>query len=178
MNHAHLIDAAITGQADSVEELLIHYQPTISRFARKYCATPEDVEDAVQETLWIASQKIGTLRVSSALVSWLFKVVRNYCYRLLRIKRREEPLEGSARLAEAEDDGELQIALRRDIAEAVARLPSTYRQVLIMRDIEDMTAPQVAAALGITVETVKARLHRARASLREALAGWRGPSVP
>ena len=88
-----LIDAAISGQADSVEAMLIHYQPTISRFARKYCATPEDVEDAVQETLWIAAQKIGSLRVSSAFVSWLFKVVRNQCFRLLRITRREEPLD-------------------------------------------------------------------------------------
>src|SRR4051794_20614683 len=85
-----LITAACEGDPDAIEQLLLYYHPTITRFARKYCATPEDVEDAVQETLWITSQKIGTLRVTSAFVSWVFRVVQRECYRLLHYKQREQ----------------------------------------------------------------------------------------
>lgn len=55
---------------------------------------------------------------------------------------------------------------------AIAHLPMEYRQVLIMRDLEGFSGPEVAAQLGLTLETVKSRLHRARKLLRETLAFW------
>ena len=58
-----LIIAAQNGDSEAINELLTRCQPDLQHFARKVCVTPEDVEDAVQETLWIVSQKIGTLRV-------------------------------------------------------------------------------------------------------------------
>jgi RNA polymerase sigma factor (sigma-70 family) len=122
----------------------------------------------VQEALWIAVQRIGTLRVASTFTVWLFQVVKHECYRLLRRFRREEPIEQLAlqRLSHLAAD---QAILAQDIARAIALLPPAYRQVLVMRDVQGMTAPEVAATLGITVEAVKSRLHRARAILRAAL---------
>ncbi|QBD77262.1 hypothetical protein EPA93_15180 [Ktedonosporobacter rubrisoli] len=56
---AQLIPDAVDGDPAAIEQLLGKYHPSVTRFARKFCATPEDVEDAVQETLWIAAQRIG-----------------------------------------------------------------------------------------------------------------------
>lgn len=166
-----LVEAAAQGDREAIEQLLLHYHPTLTRFARRFCATPEDVEDAVQETLWIASQKIGTLRVASAFVSWTFQVVRHQCYRLLNLAR-QQAVTASTKWERAVDDPELRIALQQDLVSAMAHLSVEHRQVLLMRDLEGMTTQDVAAALSITTATVKSRLHRARSTLRHLLKHW------
>ncbi len=65
-----------------------------------------------------------------------------------------------------------QAALAHDIAAAIANLAPHYRQVLLMRDVQLMSAPEVAATLGMTVAAVKSRLHRARVLVRASLQGW------
>lgn len=168
-----LVEAARQGNPDALERLLLQCQPDMAQFARKVCATPEDVEDAVQEALWIMSRKIGTLRMASAFAAWMFRVVRHECYRLFRYKQHEQPLTPALYLDDhAGDHVGLQAALKHDIVTAIASLQPTYQCVLIMRDIEEMTAPEVAHALGLTVEAVKSRLHRARKIVREALRHW------
>jgi RNA polymerase sigma factor (sigma-70 family) len=169
---AELIAAACEGDAEAIAQVLQQCHPTITRFARQYCATPEDVEDAVQETLWIASQKIGSLRVASAFVSWLFRIVRHQCYRFLHLKQHEESVDDFSQVDLMEADPEQLALLKQDISRALAQLPVTYRQVLILRDIEELTGPEVALTLDITVETVKSRLHHARHLLRTALQAW------
>ena len=164
-----LIEAACQGDPEALEALLLQYHPMVTRFARKYCATPEDVEDAVQETLWIAAQKIDTLRVTSAFISWVFQVVRRQCFRLLRIQQRETPVNGSDLPDQVKDNPEHSCSLHLDVAKALAGLPPTYREVLILRDLQGLTAPEVAAMLGVTIETVKSRLHRARNLVRQTL---------
>jgi RNA polymerase sigma factor (sigma-70 family) len=168
-----LIDAATGGDPEAIEQLLLQYHPSVTRFARKFCATPEDVEDAVQETLWIATQEIGTLRVASAFGSWLFQVVRHQCFRLLRRSQGTSFISALPLVVQSDENTELQIALRHDLAEAIAALPPVYQQVFLLRDIEGRPALEVAAALGITVMTVKSRLHRARIRLRVALQLWK-----
>lgn len=167
-----LINAAISGDTEAVEQLLLQYHPSVIRTAREFCATPEDVEDAVQETLWIASQRIGTLRVAAAFGSWLFKVVRHQCFRLLRLARRTGFTSELAEMIPADENTEYQIALRHDLAEALATLPSSLRQVFFLRELEELPASEVASRLDITVMTVKSRLHRARAILRLRLQEW------
>lgn len=61
------------------------------------------------------------------------------------------------------------VGLQRDLGAMIAALPNLYREVLILRDIEELTAPEAASELGISVEAVKSRLHRARSLLREKL---------
>jgi RNA polymerase sigma factor (sigma-70 family) len=167
-----IITAACEGDIEALEQILLQYHPAITRFARKFCATPEDVEDAVQETLWIAAQKIGTLRVAKAYISWLFRIVQYQCYRLLRHKQYEEGLDTLIGLDYADESPEYGTLLKHDVVAALAQLPSPYRQVFIMRDIQGLTAPEVSEQLNLTLETVKSRLHRARRSMREALESW------
>ncbi len=166
-----LINAACNGDTEAIERMLLQYYPTVLRFARKYCATPEDVEDAVQETLWIASQKIGTLRVASAFVAWLFRVVRNQCYQMLHYKQHEEAIADFGDASEV--SSEQSVLLKQDVIQALARLPLRYREVLILRDIEGLSGAEVAHQLDLTLATVKSRLHYARATMRQALASWR-----
>lgn len=167
-----LIELARQGDTEAIETLLVRYQPDVMKFARTVCATPEDAEDAVQEALWIASRKVGTLRAASAFTTWLFQVVKHECYRLIRRVHRETRIDD--RMLEAPKSRSIgdQVALAHDLAAAIASLAPPYRQVLILRDVQCLTAPEVAATLGVTVETVKSRLHRARLSIRTSLASW------
>ena len=168
-----LIQAACAGDTAAIEGVLLRYEPDITRFARKYCPTPEDVEDAVQETLWIASQKIGTLRVAAAVVTWLFQVVKNECYRKVNGFAPDYlTLDQILEYYVPGSDSDREALLHQDVIEALARLPASYREVLILRDIEGMTAPETADQLGLTLETVKSRLHRARKLMRESLIQW------
>lgn len=165
------IQAAVNGDTAAISDLITTCQPDLLKFARQACATPEDAEDAVQETLWLISQKVGTLRVVNAFMGWAIRIVKNECYRLLKFSRGESPLDSDSDFPSYHDDIELR-ALQHDIVIALAELPSTYRQVIIMRDIEDMTAPEVASALGVNTDAVKSRLHRARTMLRIQLQQW------
>lgn len=166
-----LIESAREGDVAAIHALLVRYQPDAAKFARTVCATPEDAEDAVQEALWIAVQRIGTLRVASTFTTWLFQVVKHECFRLLRRGRREQPIDQLLvqRLSTQPTD---QGILTHDIAKAIAELSPQYRQILVMRDVQGMTAPEAAATLGITIEAVKSRLHRARTIVRAALHNW------
>lgn len=166
-NTEHLINAACTGDKQALSELLTVCQPDIKRFARRTCSTSEDVEDAVQIALWQLHKKIGTLRTIATFASWLFRIVERECYRLFK-----------ARLPTNDDDGSslenmaapfTDIALRLDLTHSIMSLPPIYRTVLIMRDIEEFTAPEVADKLEISIEAVKNRLHRARAMVKDDL---------
>jgi RNA polymerase sigma factor (sigma-70 family) len=167
-----LVESARAGDAAAIQALIVRYQPDIAAFARTVCATPEDAEDAVQEALWIAVQRVGTLRVASAFTSWLFQVVKHECFRLLRKLQREEPLDQRF-MQRLPMDGTDHHIMAHDVAQAIATLPPPYRQVLVLRDVQGMTAPEVAATLGLTGAAVKSRLHRARAMVRVALHNWR-----
>jgi RNA polymerase sigma factor (sigma-70 family) len=165
-----IVEAARGGDSAAIETLLLHCQPSVTRFARRYCSTPEDVEDAVQLTLWLIHRKIKALRSSKAFVSWIFKIVKNQCHRLFALNR-EEGLSDFEQLISINDTEGLAL-LQADIVQAIAHLPLAYRQILIMRDVEGFTGAEVAAELGLSLETVKSRLHYGRQILREKLQHW------
>jgi RNA polymerase sigma factor (sigma-70 family) len=114
-------------------------------------------------------RKLGALKMVEAFATWLFRIVERECYRLFR---RRAP--GNVEIA----DGDLPelaaptipVDLRIDLTAAIAALPPPYRVVLILRDIDELTAPETASQLGISTEAVKSRLHRARAMVRERMA--------
>lgn len=162
-----LVAGARSGDAAAMEALLRRAQPDARRFARRFCATAEDAEDAVQVALWQVHRRLGSLRDAAALVGWVFRIVTRACLRLLRLRRREAALDETAMerlVAETPEP-----TLRRDIERALAAMPEPYRAILILREVEEMTAPEAAALLGISVPAAKSRLHRARAMLRAAL---------
>ena len=80
-----VVSAAQRGEPDAIATLLAGSHVHVRRFARTLCATPEDAEDAAQEALIVLYQKIGTLRVTAALASWAFQIVRHECIRRTRV---------------------------------------------------------------------------------------------
>ncbi len=166
-DNTKLIEAAMLGDEQALRELLHKSQRDLKRFARRSCATAEDAEDAVQVALWQLHQKVGALRVAQAFASWLFRIVERECGRLFRVNRDTVPLD-DATMADL-PTASIPHDLRNDLSKGIGALPEIYREVLILRDIEEMTAPEVAALLNISVDAVKSRLHRARTMLRERL---------
>ncbi|MFA7763128.1 RNA polymerase sigma factor [Streptomyces sp. NPDC048723] len=163
-----LILAAQGGDLDAVTALVSGSHPNVRRFAYSLCASPEDAEDAAQEALIILYRKIGMLRASGALASWMFRIVRNECLRRARLIPRERaPLPDSAVMS-AEDEVLEHLEAAR-VARAIAALPADQRRVLIMRDIQGYSGRMAADALGLSPAAMKSRLHRARAALRHTL---------
>ncbi|WP_314251113.1 RNA polymerase sigma factor [Streptomyces kutzneri] len=163
-----LILAAQGGDLDAVTALVSGSHPNVRRFAYSLCSSPEDAEDAAQEALIILYRKIGMLRASGALASWMFRIVRNECLRRARLVPRERaPLPDSAVMS-AEDEVLEHLEAAR-VARAIAALPADQRRVLIMRDIQGYSGRMAADALGLSPAAMKSRLHRARAALRHTL---------
>ncbi len=165
-----LVEAACGGDAAAVEKLLVICQPDLRRFARRACSTSDDAEDAVQIALWQLYRKIGALRTAAAFAScasWLFRIIERECYRLFHARDKLQALDESLDGALRQDP--LPLALRKDLVAAIATLPESYRKILILRDVDELTAPEVAEQLGISPEAVKSRLHRARSMVRDHL---------
>ena len=165
-----LVEAARTGNAQAIEELLGVCQPDLKRFARRTCSSAEDAEDAVQLALWQLYRKVGALRTAATFAVWLFRIVERECFRLFR---RSGGSAGALRVGDTDIEAlaatPLPLDLRLDLSRAIAALPPIYREVLILRDVDELTAPEVAAHLGISAEAVKSRLHRARGMVRGRL---------
>ncbi|AUY50846.1 RNA polymerase sigma factor [Streptomyces sp. CB01881] len=169
-----LVVAAQRGDVDSIAALVSGAHPNVQRFARSLCATPEDAEDAAQEALIILYRKIGMLRASGALASWMFRIVRNECLRRARTAMRDHPPLQDTAVASAEEEALQRLDAGR-VAAAIAALPVDQRRVLIMRDVQGLSGRTVADALGLTTAAMKSRLHRARAALQLALRSAPGP---
>lgn len=110
-------------------------------------------------------RRIGTLRATAALASWLFRIVRNECLRRARVILRDEVVP-PVRSAE---DAALDRLEVQHVAAAIAALPDDQRRVLVMRDVQGLPGSVVARSLGLTSAAMKSRLHRARAAVRTEL---------
>ncbi|MFF8839303.1 RNA polymerase sigma factor [Streptomyces sp. NPDC015130] len=168
-----LIKAAQDGDLSSLTTVVVQSQPHVRKFALSLCASPQDAEDAAQEALIILYRKIGTLRATGALASWMFRIVRNECLRQVRLlatRRDGAPDEPEAGEGPSAEESVLHRLEVERIAAAVGALPRDQRQVLIMRDIQGLPGRAVADALGLSGAAMKSRLHRARTTLRRSLA--------
>ncbi|CAM3165855.1 Sigma-70 family RNA polymerase sigma factor [Sphingomonas antarctica] len=165
---ASMVASASAGDRVSIDALLALAQPDIRRYARRKCRTASDAEDAVQETLFVLFRHFSALRRVESLSAWLFVVVYRQCMRLASFIM---PL--AVDVADADREGRLRdtpdAELRIDLAQAIQSLPQNYRDVILLRDVEEMTIDEIASQLASTRESVKARLNRARSMLREYL---------
>ncbi len=163
-----LVEAARAGQQGAIAELLAVCQPDLKRFARRACSNAEDAEDAVQIALWQLYREIGALRTAATFASWMFRIVERTCWRLFHGRGPAESLDALADDAHPAASA-IPADLRLDLSRSIEQLPLPYREVLILRDVHELTAPETAAQLGLSVDAVKSRLHRARAMVRESL---------
>ncbi|MFE6864716.1 RNA polymerase sigma factor [Nocardia sp. NPDC057668] len=167
---AEIVVAAQGGDEAAVAALVSGAHPHVRRFAFALCATSQDAEDAAQDAMIVLFRKIGTLRATAALASWMFRIVRNECLRRVR-----EIASGSEQFVDvptssAEDDVLVRLEVER-VAAAISALPADQRRVLIMRDVQGLPGSFVARATGLSTAAMKSRLHRARAAVRAELNG-------
>jgi RNA polymerase sigma-70 factor (ECF subfamily) len=190
-----LVEAARSGSSEALEALLERHEARLYRFARRLCRHREDAEDVLQESLLAAARGLGGFRGASSIGTWLYTIARSFCIKKRRrsvFAPAELSLDSEAALAargvadprrrpdEALEASRLEAALER----AIAALDRPYREVLLLRDVEGLSAAEVAEVTGLGIPAVKTRLHRARGRIREALAplmasgGGRETSAP
>lgn len=173
-----LLERARSGDRDALEHLLERHQAKVYRFGMKMCRNPEDAEDVVQDSLLAMARGVRDFRGASSISTWLFTIARSFCIKKRR-KRRHAPMEvhsfdgelgrEASRVADPAMSAEEVLAGRQvdaALEEAIGALDPKYREVLVLRDIEGLTAPEVAEVMGIREQAVKSRLHRARSAVR------------
>jgi RNA polymerase sigma-70 factor (ECF subfamily) len=182
------LEAARAGDPQALESLLKDHQARIYRFGLKMCGDPDDAQDVVQETMFAAARTIRGFRGASSISTWLYSIARSFCIK----KRRRSvfapevvSLEADAESAHAtpgpDPDPERTLADREiasALGRAIAELEPGMREVLVLRDVEGLSAAEVAQATGLGVAAVKSRLHRARVALRARLAPLLQPVAP
>ncbi|MGN6182330.1 MAG: sigma-70 family RNA polymerase sigma factor [Thermoanaerobaculia bacterium] len=180
-----LVSRLQAGDASAFEQLVRQQTPVLLRVARRFMKSEDDARDAVQDAFVAAFKSIRNFGANAQLSTWLHRIVINACLMRLRTqrRRREEDLEDY--LPRFRDDGHqvtpsqqwnetAETILERTELVGIVRaeidqLPDTYREVLLLRDIEELSTEETAAMLGITGNAVKIRLHRARQALRTRL---------
>ncbi len=162
-----VVSAAQQGDIRAITTLLSGSHAHVRRFARTLCATPEDAEDAAQEALIVMYRKIGTLRATAALASWMFQIVRNECIRRTRVTL-HRPAPSPTAEPSAEDAALARLEIER-IVDSISRLPPEQRAVLVLRDIHGLSGAATAQALDLSRAAMKSRLHRGRETLRSGL---------
>ena len=165
-------------RAESLRRFAEKYQARLLALARRLLGNHEDALDALQEILIHVDQSLPKFKGESSLYTWAFRLATNVC---LNYKRRLGRTNSYAPLDEASRDAILLPVARPDdnpdtscrsrfrqhlVEQALQKLPETQRAVLVLCDLEDMTASEIAELLQINVNVVKSRLHRARAKLK------------
>jgi len=180
-DHA-LLDAARRGDRSAIDALLERHQARIYRFGMKMCRNPEDAQDVLQETLLAMARSVGDFREESSISTWLYSIARGFC-----VKKRRKSKFAPERLGSLETDIPAEVhrlldprrlpdeeladkELQEALEKSIDSLDPIYREVLLLRDFEGLTASETAEALGVSLDAVKSRLHRARLAVRSAMA--------
>jgi len=175
-----------SGKEDAFDRFLALIQSTVFSFGVKVCGRTADASDTMQDTLLTAFQSLPRtdIRNISALKVWLYKVAKNACLMI----RRKSKFEPKAHLSLEElfpqdlhaadsiagwSNLPLETLLKEEAVQsvraAIQKLPTPYRLVLVLRDMEQLSTKETARVLDISEQTAKIRLHRARLFLRKEL---------
>ena len=172
-------------------ELVNAYDAQLRRVARSFVRTEALADDVVQETWLAVVRGIDRFEERSSLKTWIFRILANRARTRAVREARQVPFSsldgdhgpavdpsafgpdgGWERLPERPDERALSHELRQEIAGAIAALPEQQRTVITLRDVGGLDGPEVADLLGISEGNQRVILHRARARVREALAGY------
>jgi RNA polymerase sigma-70 factor (ECF subfamily) len=182
---AALIERLRAGDPAAYEELVRSHTSHLLAVARRLLRQDEDARDAVQEAFLLAFRGLSSFAGRCRVSTWLHRIVVNVALMRLRSRQRKPEALIDDLLPQYRSDGHhvqefdewrlppsdrlLRDEMRQQVRAAIDRLPETYRTVLMLRDIEELETPEVAALLGISGNAVKIRLHRARQALRTLL---------
>jgi RNA polymerase sigma-70 factor, ECF subfamily len=186
-----LIAASKSGDSAALDALVRTHQDRVYSFAMRMCRNVEDAKDILQETFLGVIRSIREFREESKFSTWLYRIASNAC---LKKRRRgvHEPTpeqelslddlmprpDAEGRRPEIADwSGDAERALLHGelsarMEHAIDKLPKDYKIVLLLRDVEGLSAEETAQAVGLSVPAVKSRLHRARVFIRRELADY------
>jgi RNA polymerase sigma-70 factor, ECF subfamily len=184
--YAALVRAAASGDTKAMEALLMRAQEVAWRFSTHVCGRTDEAEDVMQEALIKTYEHAAQIRHPEAFRTWLYRTVRNACLmrrrtrvdepkRLLSLDELLPTRDGATRRIDAVDPGRgpetlvMDARLRAELKRAIDQLPTAYRVVLFLREMEGLSTREVAAIIGTSEDNVKQRLHRARLFLRKEL---------
>lgn len=169
---------------EAIEQAIGLLQNTVFSFSMKMCGHRQDAEDTMQEVLFRSLKHLSKIEDPNALAAWLYTVTRNRCRRMRHGYQERESKKLSLdelipdddelrRLLAAETSGPEHEAIHAEehqlLQEAVLRIPTPLRLVLVLHDMEDLSSEEVAKILGLQVGTVRVRLHRARLAVRQQM---------
>lgn len=169
-----LVLRAKAGDRVAMDELIRSHWASITAQARRMLRSPEDVDDAVQETFLKAFRAMKSFDEDRPLGPWLLRICSNCCVDIIR---------GRSAQAESIDNYEYSLAapgmdvdtgaesnlMVEALGEAIKRLPKRYREIMLMRHCNHMDVNEIAEALGKPEGTIKSWLFRARAMLRKSM---------
>ena len=170
------IRAAQTGDQAAFGELVQLYQRKVYALAVRMCPTPELAEEAAQEAFLSAWQGLPFFRGDSSFSTWLYRLTSNACVDLLRKEKRhqgpsldEETASEIPDSAPTPEDAAEHAELRGQIEEGLQSLSPEHREVLILREIQQLRYEEIADVLSLDLGTVKSRISRGRRQLRDFL---------
>jgi len=192
-NEAALIARVLRGEKEVFHELIRPYERMVYVTIFAILKNETEAEDGAQETMISAYRNLKSFRGEAKFSTWLVTIAMNEARK--RLRKAKTAAEDS--LDEPKDDGEgdytpavltdwreipLAALERRELKEklrdAVSMLPEKYREVFVLRDIEELNQEETAAALGMNVTLVKVRLHRARMMLQKMLVPYLKSEAP
>jgi len=183
-----LVIRAKRGDRAAQEELARHFRRPAYLLALQLLGNPDDALDVAQDALLRFFTKIHRFQTGRPVQPWLLTIVRNRARDLMRRRRvrRSEPLASQddehyrPELIEPSAGPETHAhlsELRRKVWQALGQLSAAQKEILVLRDYQDLSYSEIAETLGIPIGTVMSRLHRSRAALAQLLAGEYGPNA-
>lgn len=180
-----LVAALRDGHEWAFEAMVRLYGGRLLAVARRICGHEEDARDVLQSSYLCAFRSIRGFEGSAQLSTWLHRIVVNTALMRLRTRRRKPEDSIEALLPAFQEDGHHveqfsewampadklmeREDVRATVRQCIALLPENYREVLMLRDIEELSTDDVATLIGVTPNAVKVRLHRARQALSTLL---------
>jgi len=180
-----LVKRCLSGEKEALEEFVNLFQKPIFNLAYRLCGDRDSAEDIAQESLIRALENLKNFKGESSLYTWLYRITTNIFYDHLRQRKElsydqmvygEEEETTGLELPDEDTSVEKEVE-RRDIQEIVRReiekIPSYYRTVLVLYDIEGFSYEEICQILQKPLGTVKSRLNRARELLKQRLEKYR-----
>jgi RNA polymerase sigma-70 factor (ECF subfamily) len=179
-----MIAAILAGETQVYHELIRPYERSVYMMALSYMKNEADAEDVAQETFIRGFRHLASFRAEAKFSTWLISITLNEArsrlrrQSVVRMESLDESLDGEKGISpallcdwrEIPSEAIEREELRKLIQQAVENLPDIYREVFLLRDVEELNINETAAALNISIASVKVRLHRARMMLQKQLA--------
>ena len=190
----NLVKRARNGEREAFDLLVERYQRRVFSVCFGMVRNPDDAMDLVQESFVKAYRNLDRFAGQSSFYTWLYRIATNVCIDFLRKAKRQRTVDyddGIGREGEVEGDDLLmpkrlglnpaRVLGRREllgkINEAMGTLSDAHRQILVLREVEDLSYQEIADTLEISVGTVMSRLHHARKNMQKALIHYVGDSM-